>query len=125
MGLFRENRFSYARAAVVESINVSFIVSSVADDLRCYERVDSLEGVEIEIPGEGRYELSSVCLVDRVVFNGFEIALPTAIHVATTRGPVRRFEAYIGRDLIDYWQLYVDPVGGVVRSRVARRVRPE
>lgn len=125
LGLFRENRFSYARAAIVESISTSFIDSSVADDLRCYERVDSLKEVEIEIPGEGKYVLFSVCLVDRVVFNGLEISFPTAIHVAKTQRPTPQFEAYIGRDLINYWQLYVDPTGGVVRSRVAKRVRPE
>lgn len=125
LGLFRENRFSYARATIVESINTSFLNSSVADDLRCYERIDSLREVEVEVPGEGKYVLFSVCLVDRAVFNGFEIALPTAIHVAETRNPTPQFEAYIGRDLINYWQLYVDPAGGVVRSRVARRARLE
>ncbi len=125
LGLFRRNRFSYARAAVIGDVKVSFIDSSVADDLRCYEEIDLPEGLEVEVPGVGRYLLFSVCVIDRAVFNGYEIPFPTVVHVARVLSGERLFEACIGRDLIDYWQLRVDPLEGVVRSRVARRVRPE
>lgn len=125
LGFFKKNRFSYARALIVESINTSFMDASVADDLKCHERVDSLEEVEICVPGGGRYVLFSVCVVDKVVFNGYEVTLPTVMHVAKAREGTRLFEAYIGRDLINYWQLYIDPSGRVVRSRIARKASPE
>lgn len=125
LGLFKGNRFSYARAIVVEGINTSFIDASVADDLRCHEKVESLERVEIEMPGMGRHSLYSVCVVDRVVFDGYEIPYPSVIHVARSSDRGRLFEAYIGKDLISYWQLYTDPARGLVRSRAARRVKIE
>ncbi len=125
LGLFRRNRFSYARASVSRDVKVSFIDASVANDLRCYEEVDLPERLEVEVPGAGRYSLFSVCVVDRVVFGGYEIPVPTVIHVARAVSGGGLFEAYIGRDLIEYWQLYVDPSEGIVRSRIARRVRPE
>ncbi|MEM2007025.1 MAG: hypothetical protein QW154_05260 [Sulfolobales archaeon] len=125
LGLFSRGRFSYARAIVVEYINTSFIDASVADDLRCYEKVELPEETEIEVPSVGKYVIFSVCTIDRVIFNGYEIPLPTVVHVAKTQKKIPLFEAYIGKDLINYWQLYVDPLGGIIRSRVARRVKPE
>ncbi|MEM4658996.1 MAG: hypothetical protein QW741_00385 [Sulfolobales archaeon] len=125
LGFFCRSRFSYARATVVENINVSFIDESVANDLRCYEKVDLLEEVEVEVPDGGKYVIFSVCTIDRVIFNGYEISLPTVVHVARALRRSSQFEAYIGKDLINYWQLYVDPFGRIVRSRIARRVRLE
>ncbi|MCX8184413.1 MAG: hypothetical protein RMI56_06010 [Sulfolobales archaeon] len=123
LGLFRGSRFSYARASVVKDINISFIDVSVAEDLKCYESVESISEVEISTPDEGRYTIFSLCLIDKVVFSGYEIPYQTVIHVAR---PIRRnplYEAYIGRDLIDYWQLYVDYAGGAIRSRMAKKVK--
>lgn len=122
LGLFKGSRFSYARAIVVDNINSSFIVKSVADDLRCYENIEQMEEVEVEIEGEGKYTIFSLCLLDRVVFNGYEIPSPTIVHVALPLSKLRMYEAFIGRDLITYWQLYTDPITGIVRSRIARRV---
>ncbi|MEM1622742.1 MAG: hypothetical protein QW780_00365 [Sulfolobales archaeon] len=125
LGLFCKGRFSYARAAVVENINVSFIDESVADDLRCYEKVDLAEEVEVEVPDGGRYVIFSVCTIDKVVFDGYEISQPTVVHVAKALRRSSQFEAYVGKDLISYWQLYIDPFRRIARSRIARRVRPE
>ena len=122
LGLFRGSRFSYARAVVIEELNTSFIAKSVADDLRCYEDVEQLEEVTVEVEGEGGYTIFSLCLLDRVVFNGNEILSPTVVHVARFPGEPRAYEAFVGKDLIAHWQLYVDPAVGLVRSRLARRV---
>jgi hypothetical protein len=122
LGLYRGPRFSYARAIVTNLLNISIIDNSIAKDLKCYESVSPEVEAEVVVPGLGKYDVRSVCVVDRVVFNGYEIPYPSVFHVVTTSTGPRLYEAFIGRDLINYWQLYVDPSLETVRSRMARRV---
>ncbi|MCS7099378.1 MAG: hypothetical protein RMH84_01255 [Sulfolobales archaeon] len=123
LGLFKGSRFSYARALVTEDINTSFIDVSIAEDLKCFENVESLKEVEVSVGGVWSYAIFSLCVIDKVAFNGYEIPYQTVVHVAK---PLRRnplYEAYVGRDLINYWQLYVNSARGIVRSRIAKKVK--
>lgn len=123
LGLYRGPRFSYARAIVTDLLNMSIIDDAVARDLKCYESVSPEIEAEVTIPGLGKYRIHSLCVVDRVVFNGYEIPYSSVLHVASILGESRLYEAFIGRDLISHWQLYVDPSSDTVRSRIARRVK--
>lgn len=123
LGLYRGSRFSYARAMVTDLLNISIIDDAVARDLKCYENVSPEVEAEITIPGLGKYRVRSLCVVDRVVFNGYEIPYSSVLHVAPILRDQRLYEAFIGRDLISYWQLYVDLSLNIVRSRIARRVK--
>lgn len=125
LGLYRGQRFGYARALLTGSIAVSLVDRVVAEDLKCYENVDPSMELEVLVPGVGECRVFSICLVDKVVFDGYEIPHPSVFHVTQIPEDRKLFEAFIGRDLIIHWHLYVDNELGVVRSRVARRVRPQ
>jgi hypothetical protein len=122
LGVFRGERFGYARTAIIEGLNTSFLVKPVAEDLRCVERVEGLEGAILSIEGVGTFLLDSVCVVDRAVINGYEIPYTTVFHVARVLSGSEEYEAYVGSDLIRYWRLYIDPLTNTVRSTVGRRV---
>ncbi len=123
LGIFKRERFGYARAAVIDNLNTSFLVKPVAEDLRCVERVEGLEGVSLTVEGVGNFLLDSVCVIDRAVLNGYEIPYSTIFHVARVLSGSRDYEAYIGLDLVRYWRLYLDPATNTVRSAVGRRVQ--
>lgn len=123
LGMFKGRRFGYARAAVIEDLHTSFLVKPVAEDLKCVENVEGLEGVSLTIEGVGNFLLDSVCVIDGAVLNGYEIPYSTVLHVARVLSGSRDYEAYIGLDLVRYWRLYLDPATNTVRSAVGRRVR--
>lgn len=123
LGMFRGERFGYARAAVIDGLHTSFLVRPVADDLKCVEKVEGLEEIPIRIEGIGAFLLDSVCVIDRAVISGYEIPYSTVLHVARVLSGSDEYEAYIGLDLVRYWRLYLDPSTNTVRSAVGRKVR--
>jgi hypothetical protein len=123
LGVFKGERFGYARTAVIDGLNISFLVRPIAEDIRCVERVEDLEEVTLLIEGIGTFLLDSVCVVDRAVLNGYEIPYTTVFHVARILSGSEEYEAYIGSDIIRYWHLYLDPLTNTVRSAIGKRVR--
>jgi len=121
VGLFKNSRFTYARGIIIPSASVSVGVSRISEELQCAEILD--REYEVEIAELGTFRIFAVCTVDRVIIDGQEISLRTAIHIGTftTRRRIE-YELIVGRDLIDYWGLIVDELTGRIRSLVSKPV---
>jgi len=120
LGLFKGDRFAYARALYAPSVSVSVIIKKSIEDLRCYEDLDKSYIITIGTGNE--VEIKGVCVFDRAVIDGNLIELPSVIHVAEDLGQIKEFEAIIGADLIFYWGLNYNPFLGVLSSRIAKKV---
>ena len=119
LGLFRGDRFSYARALYSPRAPTSVVCERVAEELGCVERLE--RRFEMVIEGVGSVEILGVCAVDRAIIDGQLVEVPVAIHVA--KMPMgSEFDAVIGRDLDLAWRLYLDPLTNSVRSLVARPI---
>ena len=122
LGLYRGGRFSYGRALLSSSIRFSVVLEDIARDLGCLERIEGLGEVVFEISGLGRFVVTGVCSVDRIVFGGYYIDLPIVFHVARQVTGERLYEIFIGRELIEQLGISYDPWAKSIRSRFIKRV---
>ncbi len=98
-------------------VPTSIVVPRVSEELRCTELLD--REYRVVIRGIGVFSIYAVCSVDKVIVEGQELNLRTAIHVGKPLKSVE-YELVIGRDLIDYWKLVYNPFTGSVRSLISR-----
>ncbi len=121
VGLFKGMRFSYARGVLVPHVPTSIVVPRVSEELQCAEPLD--REYRIEVMGIGAFSVYAVCSVDKVIIEGDELNLKTAIHVGKPLVSENiEYELVIGRDLIDYWRLIYNPLSGSVRSLISRPI---
>uniref|UniRef100_A0A7C5YYD3 Uncharacterized protein n=1 Tax=Ignisphaera aggregans TaxID=334771 RepID=A0A7C5YYD3_9CREN len=79
LGLFKEDRFEYARALMNSKIDVSFISKTIAENLRCIEELEQY--FDIYIPTIGIVKTNKICTVDKAILNYSLIELKTVFHV--------------------------------------------
>ena len=121
VGLFKDTRFSYARGVLVPYISMSILVPRASEELRCVEYLD--REYRVDVMGIGTFSIYAICSVDKVIIEGQELDLKSAIHVGRPLTSENlEYEFVIGRDLIDYWRLTYNPLTRTVRSLVARPV---
>lgn len=121
LGMFSGERFSYARALVDPGLRYSIILRDIAEDLRCFEKPDDLVEEIIKIK-DSILKIKGLCRIDQGVLNGFIISIPVILYVAEIISGEKNYESYIGRDIINAWALYIDPLKGLVISRFGRRI---
>lgn len=104
LGLFKGDRFEYARALIDVNLNASVVVEPIAEALRCSEKLD--KRFSIYIPSVGFAETDGICVIDRAIINGSHIELKTIFHVIKSDilKPLH-CEAILGRDIAIWWRL--------------------
>lgn len=109
LGLFKEDRFEYARALMNSKIDVSFISKTIAENLRCIEELEQY--FDIYIPTIGIVKTNKICTVDKAILNYSLIELKTVFHVIEDY-ILRSIQcdAIIGKDTIFWWGISIETI---------------
>ncbi len=119
LGLFKGERFEYARALIDVNISVSVIIETIADALKCSEEVDKY--FHIYVPITGFVKTNRVCTIDKAIIDGSLVELKTVFHVVNNNALKPLYcEAILGRDIFLWWQLIYDEMLQRVKSLIAK-----
>jgi len=119
LGLFKGDRFSYARALYDPSKPLSIVTRRIAEELGSLEALD--RDYVVEVHGLGEFRVLGVCSVERAIVEGQLIEAPAALHVVDAER-IGEFDALIGRDLEIAWGLYVDLFSGSLKSLYSKPI---
>lgn len=118
LGLFKNEKFAYARTALIPSASTSIVLYYIAEELNCIESLDKRFLMYIE--GLGSFDIIGICSIDKALLDGNVIEMRSLFHVAKYKGSRLNYEAIIGKDLILYWRLIYDPYLKSVKSLISR-----
>jgi len=65
VGIYRDENFTYARAAIIPSLRVSFIVESKAEEIKCVEKLDQKYVLKNDLIGI--IGIDRICAIDMIV----------------------------------------------------------
>jgi len=109
LGLFKDDRFEYARALINSKIDVSFISKTIAENLKCVEELEQY--FDIYIPAIGTVKTNKICTIDKAILNYSLIELKTIFHVIED-SILRSIQcdAIIGKDTIFWWGISIETI---------------
>lgn len=64
IGVYKNDRFTYARAAVVPTIKISLLSKSRAEEIRCEEKLD--QEYTVYVDHVGNIIINTICVVDEI-----------------------------------------------------------
>ncbi|MCS7110788.1 MAG: hypothetical protein N3D82_05330 [Ignisphaera sp.] len=104
LGLFKGERFEYARALVDAGISASFVIDTIAEALKCSEELD--RHFNIYIPRVGSVKIDRICVIDKAIIDSSLVELKTVFNVIQSNAlkPLH-CEAILGRDVHIWWGL--------------------
>jgi len=122
LGLFRGDRFGYARALADIDATTSVILKKVAESIRCIENLDRY--FDIYIPNAGFAKTDKICVIDKAIIDGSFVELRTILYVVENDvlKPLH-CEAILGRDIFLWWRLVYDKSFQRVKSLIAQTVQ--
>jgi len=122
LGIFRDEKFSYARTAIVPEATFSILSSKIAFELNCIEKLE--KPFKSYFPYIGNIDIDSVCIVDKAIIDGGLIETKTVFHIVPPEALSDcQCEAILGRDIILWWKLVYDRFSGKVRSLIAKPIQ--
>ncbi len=121
LGIFKDERFSYARTAIIPEAAFSLLSSKIAFELNCIEKLE--KPFSLYFPYIGNIAIDSVCIVDKAIIDSGVIEMKTVFHIVIPEALNDcQCEAVLGRDIILWWRLVYDRLSGKVRSLIAKPI---